>query len=526
MFAHTSTIERLRSIRATSAQRVAGGSLSGGDRGLVRGFDQGLAGGLCRVLSRGLAVIACLAVVVLSPHKALAQQSDPLAQCMALSTRDDDIHACLDNFLDAMDANLADITDYIRRDFSGAALSAFNRSQAAFEVFRRDNCLWYVEFSAPRSVAEQIGKNCLARFSAERLAELQQLLASDQSTTPMLEGFYVYGASRNSFRPCGSESRYLVAGDANAVGDLQLRYSALASVDLQILFASVAGVVDESIDAGPEHAGVINLASVLDVRLPSESDCMLPVGSLSSSAAASVDVRSASDARLAKRVAEAAALSEESENDVAGVSETASQAGQVRRVNPVADPSSETSLTANALAGDLTDDLTGSQGTTGVPGSSVVSTGEDRLTAYFGAWLADCSVFDGVRQCLLVVDMDGGDATPKLLIYQSADGPTTIELRLPERELESADQILWGIDSFLFGRVKGSELVVTDQLTLQRITERQFVNEELLPLMRKGTDLRVEIGSAANGGARPDVYLTVLSETLTVWMQSRQPIPR
>jgi len=93
----------------------------------------------------------------------------------------------------------------------------------------------------------------------------------------------------------------------------------------------------------------------------------------------------------------------------------------------------------------------------------------------------------------LVVDMDGGDATPKLLIYQSADGPTTIELRLPERELESADQILWGIDSFLFGRVKGSELVVTDQLTLQRITERQFVNEELLPLMRKGTDLRVEI---------------------------------
>ncbi len=433
------------------------------------------------IWQRQIALAACLAALILPAHKVFAQQRDVLSECMALSTQDDDIHVCLDNFLDAMDDSLMDVTDYIRDEFSGESLAAFERSQAAFETFRRENCLWYVEFSSPRSAAEQIGKNCLARSSSERFEELQQLLTRGQTPAPVLAGFYVYGATRNSFQPCGSESRYLVVGDANMVGDLQLRYSALASVDLQILFASVTGVIDESVDGGADHAGVVNVDSVVDVRMPSESDCTRPFASTASSE--SVQMRSAADTSLATRVAEAARREGLEVDDASA--EDSLQA--VQRVNPVADPSSSIIVAEQAGAA-----------TTGIVDTQV---GGDRLTAYFGAWLADCSVFDGVRQCLLVVDMDGSDLTPKLLVYQVQDGPTTVELRLPDRELASADQILWGIDGYLLGGVTGSELVVTDQLTLQRISDRRFVNEELLPLMRKGTDLRVEIGSAADGGA-------------------------
>lgn len=473
-----------------------------------------------------VASLAILSLVLLAPaQKVWAQQSDVLAECMALSTLDDDIHACLDNYLDIMDANIGDIVAYIRREFSGESRAAFDRSQAAFEAFRRENCLWYLEISSPRAVAEQIGKNCLARLSVERLSELRQLLSQEESTTRLFEGFYVYGANRNSFTLCGTDKRYLIAGDANAVGELQLGYTSLASVDLQILFASVTGTIDESVDGGPDHDGVINLSSVTGVRLPSESDCNLPVGS---PAVALGPATRSSNTSVAQRVADEVASISANATAQSGFEPLADAVAS----NPVADPGPlpsalvpgvSSASTPEASSGDSAEVIAGISSDIGsepvtevgsnirldtelssdevASGPANIDRDVDSLTAYFGAWLADCSNETGVRSCVLTVEMSGGRVTPSLEVHRRAGGVTFVELSLPERELESADQILWGIDGTLIGRMSNSELIVTDQLTRQRIDDRRYLFEKLLPMMRRGIDLRVEIGSAANGGA-------------------------
>lgn len=131
---------------------------------------------------------------------------------------------------------------------------------------------------------------------------------------------------------------------------------------------------------------------------------------------------------------------------------------------------------------------------------SVSADNGERLTAYFGAWLADCSG-SGSGRCRLEVDMTGGSAAPTLALEMQATGAPSIELSLPGRELESTRQILWGIDAFLLGAIEASRLDVVNQLSLQTVTEPYFVREELLPMMRRGNELRIEIGSAADGGA-------------------------
>ena len=121
-------------------------------------------------------------LVVAWPIRALATfESEILQQCRNLSLADDDIHNCLDNHLDLMDENLSDLLDFIRRELASSldntqALNALDRSQQAFETYRTENCLWYLEFSSPRNIAEQIAKNCLAGMSEDRLAELQRCL--------------------------------------------------------------------------------------------------------------------------------------------------------------------------------------------------------------------------------------------------------------------------------------------------------------------------------------------------------------
>ena len=432
---------------------------------------------------------ACLLLSAV-PGGAAAQESDVLTECVALSSIDDDIHACLDNYLDVMDDNLRDITAYIRREFSGNSRAAFDRSQAAFESFRRENCLWYLAISSPRSAAEQIAKNCLARHSIDRLSELQGLLALDDATSQVVDGFYVYGANRNSFRPCGSDGRYLVAGNANAVGDLQQRYSNLSSVDLQILFASVTGEIDNTVDGGLDHDGVINVSSVRDVRFPSDSDCNLPTGS------PQVAAVSASDASVATTVEERVADIESVDRSVAPIEETSDESStglfgiEPPEVsdNPVADPGPVPVPSGVGGAATLID-------------SGIGASDGQALTAYFGAWLAECSGESEERRCRLAVELDGGAEPPILSLNRRTGRRTVVELSLPGRELASIDEILWGIDGLFFGQVPGSKIEVEDRLTLQRLTERRFVEDELLPLMRKGSDLRVEIATAANGGA-------------------------
>jgi len=103
-----------------------------------------------------------------------AQEYNALEECMKLSDADIDINNCIDNYLDLMDDNIRDISEFIANDLNDAPLDQFQLSQLAFFEYRKQNCLWYLEFSSPQNVAEKIAKNCLAKMSQDRLSESRQ----------------------------------------------------------------------------------------------------------------------------------------------------------------------------------------------------------------------------------------------------------------------------------------------------------------------------------------------------------------
>ena len=227
---------------------------------------------------RSMTRLAASAVFVLllgllASRTAIAQNYDILKECMALSGRNADIHVCLDNYLDAMDGRVASLVSEVEARSNIDSLPSFQRSQAAFIAFRRTNCLWYLDFSSPRRVAEQLAKSCLARMSGERVAELQRLLEPSNEASALLRGIYVYGASQNAFRPCGSDSRYWVEGRNAAVSKLQQDYLDVATAPLQLLYVTLRGELDGSAKTSYELEGVLRLQQVVDVRVPLDSDC-------------------------------------------------------------------------------------------------------------------------------------------------------------------------------------------------------------------------------------------------------------
>lgn len=207
---------------------------------------------------------------------ARAQSYNALKECAELSPRLDDIHLCMDNYLDIMDSNISGITDYLAESLSGDALAGLDRSQQAFVEYRRQNCLWYLEFSSPRTEAEQIAKNCLASMSQQRLAELQALVAVEDTSGQALSGYYVYGAGRNSFQLCGSEERYWLEGDASLINRAQQLYLSLSTSDSQALYAVFAGELDRDAQAPDEHQGVFRLTTLIDISLSTDADCRVP----------------------------------------------------------------------------------------------------------------------------------------------------------------------------------------------------------------------------------------------------------
>ncbi len=105
-----------------------------------------------------------------------AHSYDALEACRSQSQLDDEIHDCLDTYLDLMDRNLNDLTQFIDGELRNGQRAAFNRAQNAFYAYRRENCLWYLDIATSRAEAEQVAKNCLAEMSQQRLRELQILV--------------------------------------------------------------------------------------------------------------------------------------------------------------------------------------------------------------------------------------------------------------------------------------------------------------------------------------------------------------
>jgi len=404
-------------------------------------------------LQRVVAVCSSLrylaVVLLLTGGMAQADVSDPspiLEQCRALSLAENDIHNCLDNYLDILDENLADLENYIRDQLSGTdnqtAVQAFESAQSAFGVFRTANCLWYLEFSAPRAEAEQIGKNCLATVSEHRLAELQ-LLVKTQSEPAGIAGYYVYGAGRNTFQPCGSASKYWVEGENVQVSELQQGYLSAVTADLQVMYAELAGRIDEeAVVNDPGHQGVFVIESLVTLRLPVDSEC-----------------------------------SRVSERDVA---------------------ESGPQTTEAANSGD-TDANTTAQPESATAADEPVQT----LTGYFGDWIARCEQIGASYGCVLSVEMEtpGSESladNARLRLTRRSGERTVVDVDIPNglvSGLDDIEQIHWQVDRLKFGALLHSRLEDSDRDTTGRIRqalrERWFIRDQLLPVLKDGRKLSV-----------------------------------
>ncbi len=382
-----------------------------------------------------------LLVVLILPglttaNTAFAQEINVLAQCRAQTQDLDQVHACLDNYLDVMDSNILAITDFIGSSLSGELLTGLNRSQRAFVEYRRQNCLWYLEFSSPRAEAEQIAKNCLASMSRQRLRELQDLVTTVEQPGQTTSGYYVYGAERNSFQPCNSEERYWVEGDLSAVGLIQQTYLSVASNERQLLYAIVVGNLNKALQAPEGHQGVFELTNLIELRVPTDSDCRLP------NLPYSLDITTA-DVDVIEQTREV-------EDDE-----------RIEQEEP-----------------------------------------EQQLVAYFGAWSVDCVEITGRKSCSLDVALtqngpngrgDVTDASPVLTLNRLPRRSTFMELEFPEREIDSPTLIRWQVDTEQFGDIVNSEIRVDQAGARQLISESDFMDDKLLPMMIMGRDITISV---------------------------------
>ncbi|MEE9334972.1 MAG: lysozyme inhibitor LprI family protein [Granulosicoccaceae bacterium] len=417
-------------------------------------------------LSRTTIAAKCLPALTLLlcllPALPVYSASNVLQQCVALSTEANDIHNCMDNYLDVMDDNIADITAFIGRELQGKSLEVFQRSQQAFYDYRRQNCLWYLEFSSPRDKAEQIAKNCLANMSQQRLSELQSLIASEKNSQHLQRGFYIYGPNRNSFQACGSDQRLWVEGTAEAVGQLQQDYLQVATTDLQIMHVVLDGQLDLDVTAPQDHAGVVNITKVLELRVPQEADCSLPGG---------------------QALAEAPGTAEPTSNTTT-------------------EPPAEVAVTPGTNDPiELDDDP------------------EQVLRAYFGDWLAECVQRKSQYRCDLKVAVvgDDGKATAEdglmFTLTRHKNKRSQVTLEFPYQEIDSPAKIRWQVDQYNFGDIVGSEIRVDESGAKQIISERKFLRDDLLPLLKQGQKLSVEVVEDVNDDKGDKYSVTLLGLT-------------
>lgn len=413
----------------------------------------------------------CLFLLLLSLTPS-SHAYNALEECRALSADINDIHNCLDNYLDLMDSNLANVGAYIEGELEGTALSNYQASQAAFLDFRNTNCLWYLELTPSRDESEQVAKNCLVRMSQDRLSELQSLISTaTQKSDKSVRGYYVYGAERNTFQLCGSDKRYWVEGVNTLIGELQQTYLNLASADLQLIYVVLAGETDDEAQTVAGHDGVFNITNMTEMRLPQESDCRLPGTQVLPP--------------VSKEPAALPVAKIEAEQPAVTITE------QV--------PAEETEV-------------------------------YQELRAYFGDWQVDCTQENNKQDCVLLVpfaaqgrkasDVDGdiyANAPVTMKLRRRADKRTTIELRFPDMEIDSPSKIHWRVDKYTFGDILGSDIRVDEQATRQLLTERKFIRDDLLPLLIGGTELGINVKDNAvdESGKRFNATLLGLTRALT-----------
>jgi len=384
-------------------------------------------------------ILIVLAFLLLQSKSVPAQEYNALAQCRAQSTEPDSVHACMDLYLDAMDASIDSMAEFLARSLSGEALNGLGRSQLAFEEYRRQNCLWYLEFSSQREEADQIAKNCLADMSRNRLEELRRLVSNDADAGQIMVGYYAFGAESNSFQPCGRQERYWVEGTPDTVGLLQQNYLSVATTDRQLLHVTLTGRIDTQAQAPEEHQGVLQLSSLIEVRVPTDTDCSLSSEALS---LAPVSVNDVTTPELVVNVAD----------------------------EDVVDPD-EPRQQLTAYFGEWVVDCV------------EVSTGRKSCALQ----VALSQVGEGAQNA------EGIGSVPSLVLNRTPELSTDIELKFPGREIESPALIHWQIDATELGDIVGSEVRVDQLGARQLVEESPYLIEEVLPMMMGGEELGVSV---------------------------------
>jgi len=90
---------------------------------------------------------------------------------------------------------------------------------------------------------------------------------------------------------------------------------------------------------------------------------------------------------------------------------------------------------------------------------------------------------------------------PTLEMSRRANKRTLLYMNFPDREVDTPVKIRWRVDKFNFGDIVGSEIRVDEVGTRQLIHEKKFIRDDLMPMFRQGTSLRVEVLSDVDDSA-------------------------
>lgn len=500
----------------------------------------------------------------MSYSQAQAATQSELEQCRALSLVPDEIHNCLDNFLDAYDEEMALLEQKVLTQLGTTTSDAtitFSIAQQTFKTFRRDNCLWYQAFSEPAVEADQIAVSCLIDMSRARLKELRSLLHEDAGAK-QFHGYYLYGDDRNSFVMCGDIDRYWIAGRTESIQELQRSYINQANADNLLLYVVLGGTADLDADtqAHPGHVGIFNLDSVIEARVPRQSDCQLgkpekrdetliadvkvPSPEVNWHEVTALAEQSENPLMLPSEVGPAAADSPARRADTSAAADTAEavqpektpqasatvkepatvatveqkvsnpspepqpESGALETEIALAEPSAAlvplTTLTTAATNTEATDQSASNS-------SSITTMFNDEFTgealiAYFGAWSVDCRN-DGTQAiCALSVNLEGQDQAeilqPRIKLFRRTGERTVIDAVFPGQEIDSVEKILWQIDSVKFGAIEGSRLLIDDAAARQEIRQRTRIQKDLLPPMISGYEIGLTVLDASGQQTR------------------------
>ena len=373
-----------------------------------------------------------------------AEQNNALAECRDQSADLNQLHACMNGYLDTIDENMRSIAGFLDQSLTGDARARLRRAQKVFIEYRRENCLWYTDSSSPGPVADQIAKNCLADMTRARVQELQDVVTANAQGTQTVEGFYLHTGGQDFFMHCGQTKRYYVDGEAGLLEQLQENYDAVASDDGQLLHAMLVGSLDSKVQSPRGYQGVLQLEAVIDLSVPSDKACSKN-NKVSHSGISAIDVYVPD------------ILREVFDDEVP--------------------PQEEPEQQLAAYFGDWIVDCVELRGQKSCK--------------------LEVNLIEGDNEPVT----DQGALAPRLVVNRASKRSTFIQVVFPERVIQSPTLVSWQIDQTSLGDIVGSKISVDQFEARLLVNESEFLVDELMPLLRDGSRVVFSVQTSIDGSA-------------------------